>query len=324
MTLLISLGIFFSVILFIEGGFHAYHAFLSPKTKTLKRRLRNSPRSLTEKPTQEQLEVLRKKQATGIAWFDNLMSRIPRLDSIERILQQANSTMPLSVFMMLSGLLACAGLILAGLNNWGFPAMAGCTLTGGVLPFAYMYQKRKRRFKEFQRQLPDALELVARALRAGHSFSVGMKMVGDEFPDPIGPEFGRAVEEIAFGIDVPEALRNLTQRIECVDLSFFVTSLVVQRETGGNLAEILESISRLIRQRFELLGRVAALSAEGKLSAYVLFGLPFVISGILWYLNEDYMRLLITDPLGTTMLTIGGTMMTVGAFIMRKMILIKV
>jgi tight adherence protein B len=123
---------------------------------------------------------------------------------------------------------------------------------------------------------------------------------------------------------VPEALKNLSERIECMDLSFFVTSLIVQRETGGNLAEILESISRLIRQRFELLGRVAALSAEGKLSAYILFGLPFAIAGILWQLNKGYMQLLITDPMGTTMITIAGVLMCVGAIIMRNMILIKV
>lgn len=324
MDILISVGIFFTVILFIEGGFYAYHAFFNPKTKNVKRRLRHSGRTIASRPTQQQVEVLRKRHASGIPWFDALMARIPRLDSIERMLHQANSNMPLSVFMLLSGILACVGLIVAGLKNWGVIVMVGCTFTGGLLPFLYMYRKRKKRFKEFQRQLPDALELVARALRAGHAFSVGMKMVGDEFSDPIGPEFGRAVEEISFGIDVAEALKNLTKRIECVDLGFFVTALIVQRETGGNLAEILESISHLIRQRFELLGRVSALSAEGKLSAYVLLALPFLLGMVLWYLNEAYMQLLWTDPLGTTMLAVGGVMMAIGTVMMKKMILIKV
>lgn len=172
---------------------------------------------------------------------------------------------------------------------------------------------------DFQRQLPDALDLVSRALRAGHAFSVGMKMVGDEFPDPIGPEFARAVEEISYGIDVPEALKNLSHRIDCVDLSFFVTSLIVQRETGGNLAEILEAISRLIRQRFELLGRVKALSAEGKLSAIVLFLLPIGMGLLLWRLNPSYMELLVTDPFGQNMLASASVMMLVGFFVIRKM-----
>jgi tight adherence protein B len=324
MTILISVGIFLSVILFIEGGFYAYHAFFNAKNKKVKRRLQNTSRVNVGKPTAEQAELLRKRQASGFAWFDAFMAKIPRLDSIEKTLLQANSTMPLGVFLCISGITAFSGLILASTRNLGVPLMGGCMLVGGILPFFYMRWKRKKRFAEFQKQLPDALDLVARALRAGHAFSVGMKMVGDEFSDPIGPEFSRAVEEISFGIDVPEALKNLSERIECMDLSFFVTSLIVQRETGGNLAEILESISRLIRQRFELLGRVAALSAEGKLSAYILFGLPFAIAGILWQLNKGYMQLLITDPMWTTMITIAGVLMCVGAIIMRNMSLIKV
>ncbi len=151
-----------------------------------------------------------------------------------------------------------------------------------------------------------------------------MKMVGDEFPDPIGPEFNRAVEEISFGIEVAEALKNLSTRIECVDLRFFVTTLIVQRETGGNLAEILESISRLIRQRFELLGKVSALSAEGRLSGIVLFLLPFGIGTLLWFLNPTYMGLLITDELGKMMLMISGVLMVVGAIVMKKMIAFRV
>jgi len=324
MTILISIGIFLSVILFVEGGFYAYHAFWSPKTKKVKRRLQNPSRGNSVKPTAEQAELLRKRQLSGFAWFDGFMVKIPRLASIEKTLLQANSTMPLGVFLIISGIMAFSGLILASLKNLGIPLMGGCMLVGGIIPYLYMRYQRKQRFAEFQRQLPDALDLVARALRAGHAFSVGMKMVGDEFSDPIGPEFSRAVEEISFGIDVPEALKNLSERIECMDLSFFVTSLIVQRETGGNLAEILESISRLIRQRFELLGRVQALAAEGKLSAYILFGLPFAIAGILWQLNKGYMQLLITDPMGINMITIAGVLMCVGAIIMRKMILSKV
>jgi tight adherence protein B len=165
---------------------------------------------------------------------------------------------------------------------------------------------------------------MARALRAGHAFSVGMKMVGDEFPDPIGPEFNRTVEEISFGIDTPEAMNNLNERVVSTDLKFFITALVVQRETGGNLAEIIEAISRLIRQRFELLGRVKALSAEGRLSGIVLFVMPFVMGGVLWWMNEDYMRLLIEDDLGLMMLGAAGLLMLFGAVIMKKMCDIKV
>ncbi len=324
MTILISIGIFLTVVLFIEGAFYAYHAFFNPRTNAIKRRLRGSARTTTAKPPQEQMEVLRKKAASGIPWFDALLVKIPKLSSIERLLQQTNSSMPLGVFLLLSGVTAAIGLLVAAVNNFSMLAMLACILGGGCLPFLYLRRQRTRRFQDFHRQLPDGLDLVARALRAGHAFTVGMKMVGDEFPDPIGPEFNRAVEEISFGIDVGEALQNLSVRVECIDLKFFVTSLIVQRETGGNLAEILESISRLIRQRFELLGRVKALSAEGRLSCLILFAMPFVVGGVLWYLNSSYMELLFTDPLGEKMLIGGLVMMTIGAFIMKRMVAIKV
>ena len=324
MTLLISLGIFLTLLLLFEGGYSAYQAYFNPQTKALKRRLRGAARMASSKPSADQVEVLRKRASSGLPWVDSFVNRLPRLDSIERLLQQANSNMPLGVFMMLSGVLALVGLSIAAFKNTNILIMLLATTAGGSLPFMYMVRTRRKRFHEFQRQLPDALDLVSRALRAGHAFSVGMKMVGDEFPDPIGPEFNRAVEEISFGIDVAEALKNLSTRIECVDLRFFVTSLIVQRETGGNLAEILEAISRLIRQRFELLGRVSALSAEGRLSGIVLLVLPFGIGGLLWYLNPSYMGLLAVDPLGKNMLIIGSVLMCVGAIVMKKMISIKV
>ena len=324
MTILISIGIFLSIILFIEGGVYAYHAFWSPKTKALKRRLRGSATSLTSKQTPEQAELLKKKISSGMPWMDFLLTKLPRVDSVEKILIQANSNMPLGVFILLSGLAAAIGFMVAAMNDSSLLIMLLATVGSGALPFAYMRRQRSLRFKAFQKQLPDALDLVSRSLRAGHAFSVGMKMVGDEFPDPIGPEFNRAVEEISFGIEVAEALKNLSTRIECVDLRFFVTTLIVQRETGGNLAEILESISRLIRQRFELMGKVSALSAEGRLSGIVLFLLPFGIGALLWFLNPTYMGLLITDELGKMMLMVSGVLMVVGALVMKKMIAFRV
>ena len=314
MTILMSIGIFLSVILFIEGGVYAYHAFLNPKTKALKRRLRGTIAPSAIRQTTEQVDVMRKKHSSALPWIDRLVTKLPNFDSLEKTLQQANSSMPLGVFVLLSLVLAVVGLAIASIMNSELYVMLLMMLLGGILPLMYMRQQRKQRFKNFQGQLPDALDLISRSLRAGHAFSVGMKMVGDEFPDPIGPEFNRVVEEISFGIDVAEALKNLSTRIECVDLRFFITTLIVQRETGGNLAEILESISRLIRQRFELLGKVAALSAEGKLSGIVLVLLPFGIGALLWFINPGYMNLLVTDPIGKDMLMISGTLMVLGSW----------
>ena len=324
MTIVISLGIFLSLILLIEGGYYFYHQFVSPQQRNMKRRLRGSGKRVQEKEKTAEQEILRKRKLSEVPWIQQLLSSLSNLGGLERLLQQANSQMPIGVFFLLSGCLGMVGCLIGAFKDWGLATALVLGVVGSMLPWVFIKIKRKRRFGEFQRQLPDGLDLMARALRAGHAFSVGMKMVGDEFPDPIGPEFGRTVEEISFGIDVPEALRNLTGRVECVDLKFFVTALTVQRETGGNLAEIIEAISRLIRQRYELFGRIKSLSAEGRLSGYILFALPFVMAGVLFYLNEEYMSLLFEDPVGHMMIGGAGLMMCIGAFVMRNMCQIKV
>jgi tight adherence protein B len=176
----------------------------------------------------------------------------------------------------------------------------------------------------FERQLPEALELVSRALRAGHALSVGLKLVGEEASDPIAIEFKRVFDEVSMGVALPQALQNMTDRLGSVDLRFFVTSILVQRETGGNLAEIIDSLAGLIRMRFELLLRVKALSAEGRFSAGVLLALPVLVAGGLFKMNPDYMMTLFTDPMGQNMFMVGSFLMVTGAIIMKRMVAIKV
>jgi tight adherence protein B len=178
--------------------------------------------------------------------------------------------------------------------------------------------------KKFQGQLPDALELIARALRAGHAFSSGMKLAADEFDDPLGPEFEQTLDEINFGISVPDALKNLSSRIDCPDLKYFVVSVILQRETGGNLAEIIESIAYLIRERFKLHGRVRVLAAEGKLSATILMILPFLIVVALRFINPELISTLFTDPIGRVVVAAGAFWMIIGVLVMKRMIDIKV
>ncbi len=322
MTIAISIGIFLSIILLVEGTYFCYHQYISPQSRTLKRRLRGG--AARPKEGLESLEILRQRKLSNLPWLNDILSAMSNLGGLEKILQQANSQMPLGVFLLLSAVLGVVGMVVAAFMDYPLLVAGGVGLVCLMLPLIKIKMQRTARFKEFERQLPEALDLMARALRAGHAFSVGMKMVGDEFPDPIGPEFNRTVEEISFGIDTPEAMGNLNDRVVSTDLKFFITALVVQRETGGNLAEIIEAISRLIRQRFELLGRVKALSAEGRLSGIVLFVMPFVMGAVLWWMNEDYMRLLIEDDLGLMMLGAAGLLMLFGAVIMKKMCDIKV
>ncbi len=177
--------------------------------------------------------------------------------------------------------------------------------------------------EKFERQLPEALELITRALRAGHAFTGGLKLVTEEFGDPVGVEFGETLDQINFGVDVPDALLNLTERVDCDDLKFFAVSVIVQRETGGNLAEILEALSRLMRERFKFQGRVRILSAEGRMSATVLVVMPFCVVALLSVLNPDYMKVLFTDPLGRYLIMLALVMMGFGSYIIKKLVAIK-
>ena len=165
--------------------------------------------------------------------------------------------------------------------------------------------RRKRRLKAFAMQLPDALELIARALRAGHSLAAGFNLVAEEMTAPIGKEFGRVFEEQNLGIPMDEALDNMTERIPNLDLRFFATAVILQRQTGGDLAEILDKIGDLVRERFKIWGQVQALTGEGRLSGVVLLALPPVLFLAVYRLNPDYVMSLFTDPMGKKML-VGG------------------
>jgi tight adherence protein B len=246
------------------------------------------------------------------------------MEYVARTLEQADSRYSVATFLSLSLLLGLLGLLLGSLTLKSMPLQVLAAIAGAAAPFLYVsYQKRQRLLK-FLRQLPEALDLIARALRAGHTFQVGLKMVGEEFADPMGTEFDKTLAEINFGASVPDALKNLARRVDCTDLHFFVIAILIQRETGGNLAEIAENIANLIRKRFELQDRVRALSAEGKLSAIILFALPFFLALAISVLNPKYLGVLFTDPIGRSMVGVAAVIMVTGALVIKKMIHIRV
>ena len=194
----------------------------------------------------------------------------------------------------------------------------------GCLPLMWLLMRRKRRLKAFAAQLPDALEMLSRTLRAGQSLAFGFNMVSTEMPPPISKEFGRVFEEQNLGIPFDETLRAMTDRIPNLDLKFFVTALILQRQTGGDLAEILDKIGALIRDRFRIWGQVQALTGEGRLSGVVLLALPFVLFIAVYQLNPDYIMVLFHDPMGTKMLVVAVIMQILGALVIRKIVNIKV
>jgi tight adherence protein B len=192
------------------------------------------------------------------------------------------------------------------------------------IPFKILARKRKRRLKKFEKQLPEALDLLARGLRAGHAFPTGLQQVAKEMDDPLGTEFFKTFREFNHGLDLNTALLNLCHRIDLRDLSFFTTAVLIQRETGGNLTEILEKIAILIRERFKLKNQVKALTAEGRLSGLILLLLPPLLAGMLMVINPEYGKVLINHPTGRVMCGVAVVLQLLGMWCIHKIINIKV
>ncbi len=248
----------------------------------------------------------------------------PNMPSLHKIFEQADCNIKASTLFgigLLLGGLGATGSWLAHVP-WFFAPVVG--LVFFTIPLLWVLNKRRVRLKKFAAQLPDALELVARALRAGHSLGAGMHVVAEEMPSPICDEFGRVYEEQNLGIPVEDSLRNICERIPNLDLRFFVTSVAIQRTTGGDLAEILDKIGHVIRERYRILGQVKALTAEGRLSGVVLIALPFVLFLVMLHIKPDYVQVLWTEPLGIRMSVFGLIMQILGALTIKKIINIKV
>src|SRR5712691_8183271 len=244
----------------------------------------------------------------------NLLEQLtPHIPSVQKIFEQADCHIKPSTLFgigLVLGALGATGSWLAGVP-WFFAPLAGFVLFS--IPLLWVLNKRRARLKSFASQLPDGLELVARALRAGHSLAAGMHVVAEEMPSPICEEFGRVYEEQNLGIALEEAMKGMCDRVPNLDLRFFVTSVAIQRQTGGDLAEILDKIGYVIRERYRILGQVAALTAEGRLSGVVLIALPFGLFFLLMYLNPGYVKDLWETEKGARLATIAIVFQIVGA-----------
>lgn len=248
----------------------------------------------------------------------------PNFPSLFRVFEQADCNIKPSTLFGVSLLLGALGATASWMARvpWFFAPFAGLTLA--TIPFLWLLNKRRVRLKNFAAQLPDALELVARALRAGHSLAAGMHVVAEECPSPIADEFGRVYEEQNLGIGIEDSLRSMCDRVPNLDLRFFVTSVCIQRQTGGDLAEILDKIGYVIRERYRILGQVKALTAEGRLSGVVLIALPFGLFLTMLHIKPDYVQALWTEPLGIKMSIFAAVMQILGAICIKKIVDIKV
>jgi tight adherence protein B len=252
--------------------------------------------------------------------LDRLM---PEMFNLTKMFEQADANIKPSALFGISLGLAVLG---AALSIWlvNLYVVPVGALGFFTLPWMWLYMKRANRLKTFAAQLPDAMELVARALRAGHSLASGIHCVAEEMPAPISREFSRVYDEQNLGIALEDALKGMCERVPNLDLRFFVTSVAIQRQTGGDLAEILERIGHIIRERFKILGQVQALTAEGRLSGIVLIALPIGLFLLMLWMKPDYISLLWTDEMGQKM-SIGAIILVIlGAYAIKKIIDIKV
>ncbi|MFK4765394.1 type II secretion system F family protein [Desulfobaculum sp. SPO524] len=272
----------------------------------------------------QEVDIQRQHSLSDVAWLHSLLGRLSWTQRLDTLIRQSGKRISVGTLLLMALLGAAVGFHLArAVSDNMFFHMVPTTILG-YAPFFWIRRAKNRRMRAFQRQLPEALDLVARALKAGHAFTHGLRLVADEFAPPIGPEFGRTLEEINFGVDMDDAFENLAARVDCPDLRFFIVSVNIQRETGGNLAEIIAGISRLIRERFKLQGKIRVLSAEGRLTAYILLALPGGVGLVINLINPEYMSLLYETPQGRSVMTMAIIMMGVGAAVLKKLIAIKV
>jgi tight adherence protein B len=272
-----------------------------------------------------QANVLLKEELSGpLPGVDRMLKGTAKGSALAKWIEQSGVKMTLmSVLLMACGSAAVAGLVvtMAVRAPWGLPVGAAL---GFTIPFMVLNVKRGKRMRTFEEAFPEALDLIARALKAGHAFSTGLKMVADEMDEPVGPEFRKTFDEQNFGLPLKDALDNLTQRIPHIDVRFFATAVLIQRETGGNLAEILENLAHVVRERFKILRQVRVYTAHGRMTGYVLLALPAVLCIALSFINPDHMNLLFRERIGQMLLMTAIVMQAIGYFWIRQVVKIEV
>jgi tight adherence protein B len=270
------------------------------------------------------LELLRDELLSEIPAMDRLLRRSNHITDLQQYLAQAALTVRAGRFLMIA-MLAFVLFAVVGLMLTKLPAGAIlCGVLGGMMPFLFASYRRGRRFRRFEEEFPEAIDLLARAVRAGHAFPTSLELIANEMADPLAGEFRILFEEQKFGLPMREALTNLVSRIPIIDVKFFVTAVMLQRETGGNLAEILDKLSYVIRERFKIHRQVRVHTAEGRLTMGILMALPPGVVALMIFTNPHFIRVLWVDPLGHLLIGMGVVLQTIGFFVIRRIIRIEV
>jgi len=278
------------------------------------------------KKREERKEALKRQAFSDIPALDRVLKKSSFAEKLNGMLIQVQLPLTVTAFVALCCLLGVMGVLVTVIWRREFdPLMAlifGVTL--GVMPYAFLRVKVARRLKRFGTQLPDALDLLSSSVKAGQSLNAAIQNVADEMPDPVGDEFKILADELTFGVTFENALQHLTIRISTPDVKFFATAMVIQKEVGGNLSEVIDGLQKTIRERFRILGQVKTLTAQGKLSGLIVGMLPVALLILIYVLNREYMIGLFTTKLGHILLGVAAGMELLGALLIRKIVSIKV
>ncbi len=295
----------------------------SARARLLRDRLAAVQKAAERAPSQE-LALLRDEMLSEIPALNNLLRNSSSVSNLQNLLAQAGLKMRagnMLVLCLISGFVfGIIGFLVSRSLIFGWAGL----IIGAFMPYSYASYRRSRRFEKFEELFPEAIDTLARAVRAGHAFTTALEMIANEVGEPVASEFRKLFEEQKFGLPVRDALVNLTERVPLVDIKFFVTAVMLQRETGGNLAEILDNLSYVIRERFKILRQVRVFTAQGRLTMLLLMGLPPIIVVSMLIMNPGFIAPLFTDPIGHSLIVGGITLQTLGYFVIRKIIQIQV
>jgi tight adherence protein B len=314
--------LFTAVMLLIEGLYLWWNSAHGGGAQRIARRLKVMATSTAGKS--ERISILKQRRFCRHDGWDRFLHRHRFAHRIDKLLLQAGLPWSVAQFLAISAGALVAGFVLSLYVAMPLAVRVLLALACMILPRMLVRRARQRRLVRIEKQLPEAADFIARALRAGHSFTNVLQIVGNELPEPLSGEFRIAREEINYGVPLNEALHNMAARVPLTDLRYMVIAVVIQRDSGGNLAEILGNISQIIRARLKLVAQVRVLSAEGRMSAWILGCLPFVVMGAMLVINPTYIALLWTDPVGVRVLWYAAGMIVIGVFWLRKVIRIRV
>ncbi|MBN3792296.1 type II secretion system F family protein [Burkholderia sp. Ac-20353] len=313
---------FVAVVLAFEGLYHWWNARHGAAAQRIESRIRAM--SAGGQVQQERLSILKDRMLNDAKPLDRLLMSMPRVQSLDLLLQQSGMSWSVAKLIGISLSLPPLALFVLMFTPLPFLVIVPIALSLAVLPTLRVMRCRNRRMRKLERQLPEVCDMIARALRSGHAFTSAIGMISDEFSEPMGSEFRITFDEINYGVSLHDALMNLATRVPIRDLRYFVIAVLIQRETGGNLAELLDNIGMLIRERFKLFDKIRVLSAEGRMSAWVLGLLPFVAGSLMMALNRKFLSVLWEDPAGLKVVGLMLVLMVCGVIWMRRIIRIRV